>query len=598
MPALLASLPPAEPILFIEFRFIWIFAIIFLVHWALRSNTSRKVWLLTCSHVFYTCFFVGNPIEFVQNISAGKWDQLHQGWWFPLLLWFSTFMDYYVGLGIEAAKTERGRKLWVTGSLVVNLGVLAFFKYYSFFDDNVRAVFAWMGLSPTWEPLKVFLPYGISFYTFQSLSYSIEVYRKHLPAERSFLNLAFFVAFFPQVVAGPIVRAMTFLPQTLQKTEWSKVDVRGCLVLFFIGFVKKACVSDNLAGVVDTYFAAPQNYNSFSAWMAMLCYAGQIYCDFSGYTDMALAVSRLLGYDLCQNFAFPYFSASITEFWRRWHMSLSSWLRDYLYISLGGNRGSKLFTYRNLMLTMLLGGLWHGASWAFMLWGGLHGLALIVHREWTRLAGARVLAVMKWIAVPLTFLWVLLAWVPFRAGDTYEGAMIKEYGQMLLVPLPADGSAPVRYNKKLEVSALRLAGGSFLADGKDDDDSVSLSTLQRNPFTGHWHLAPPDGSHAPAQIAAQPLVVRKVTGSWGTTTSVLTAMLTGKDHAKRSVVGNGIAIVLAALVLVHWLNSRKLLSTWWRRIPDWTFALLLGVGMAVAIFMKPVVFKAFIYFQF
>ena len=592
---LLASLPPAQPILFIEFRFLWIFAVIFLVNWALRSNTARKVWLLVCSHAFYTCFFIGDPVAFFQNIAAGRWGQLHEGWWFPLLLWFSTFMDYFVGLGIEAAKTDRGRRLWVTGSLVVNLGVLGFFKYHGFFDENVRAVFAWLGLSPTWEPLKIFLPYGISFYTFQSLSYSIEVYRGHLKAERSFLNLAFFIAFFPQVVAGPIVRAMTFLPQTLKRTEWTRVDVRGCLVLFFIGFVKKSCVSDNLAGVVDAYFAAPQDYNSFSAWMAMFCYAGQIYCDFSGYTDMALGVAGLLGYELCVNFNFPYFAASITDFWRRWHMSLSSWLRDYLYISLGGNRGSKLFTYRNLMLTMLLGGLWHGASWAFMLWGGLHGIALIFHREWVRVAGARMISAVKWIAMPLTFLWVLLAWVPFRAGDTYVGAVVKTDVNPILLPLPTDGSAPLRDGKAIEIRSLRMIAAGFVA--QDKDDPVPLSTVRRNLLTGHWHVAPPDGSNSPAQIAAQPLVVRRISDSWGTMRKVFTAML-GKDHAKRSVVGNTINVVFALLVLVHWLNSRKLLSKWWRKMPEWSFAMLLGFGTILAITMKPVVFKAFIYFQF
>ncbi len=356
-----AAVELAKPILFVEFRFLWIFALIFGVHWLLRSHTSRKVWLLVCSHVFYGCFFIGAPGEFFSNLFAGKWSELPAGWWFPSLLWFSTIMDYFVGVGIEDAKDDRKRKLWVAGSLVVNLGVLGFFKYYGFFDQNVRSVVAWLGLTPSWEPLKVFLPYGISFYTFQSLSYSLEVYRKKLPAERSFLNLAFFIAFFPQVVAGPIVRAMTFLPQTLKKVEWSSVDVRGCLVMFLIGFVKKACVGDFLSLVSDPYFASPESYSAYSAWAACLCYAGQIYCDFSGYSDMAIAVSRLLGYELCTNFAFPYFSTSITEFWRRWHMSLSSWLRDYLYISLGGNRGSKLFTYRNLMLTMVLGGLWHGA---------------------------------------------------------------------------------------------------------------------------------------------------------------------------------------------------------------------------------------------
>jgi alginate O-acetyltransferase complex protein AlgI len=597
MSSILASLPPAGPILFVEFRFLWIFAIIFLVNWALRSNTARKVWLLVCSHAFYTCFFIGNPLEFFPNLVAGRWDQLHEGWWFPLLLWFSTFLDYYVGIGIEAAKTDRGRKGWVTVSLLVNLGVLAFFKYYGFFEENVRGVFDWFGLTPTWEPLKIFLPYGISFYTFQSLSYSIEVYRKHLPAERNFLNLAMFIAFFPQVIAGPIVRAMTFLPQTLKKTEWANVDVRGCLTLFFIGFVKKACISDNLAGIVDSYYAAPQDYNCFSAWMAMLCYLGQIYCDFSGYTDMAIAVSRLLGYELCQNFAFPYLAASITDFWRRWHMSLSSWLRDYVYISFGGNRGSRLFTYRNLMLTMVLGGLWHGASWTFVFFGFLQGFGLIVHREWARAAGQRALAIMKWFAVPLTLLYFMVTLVPFRSGDTYVGSMVRQEGKSVLLPLAADGSAPMRNGKRAEVLGLRLSGEGFTAEGKDPDDVVPLSGLRRNVLTGNWHLAPPDGSSAPDKVATQPLVARRLTGSWGTSAVVLKA-LAGKDHAKRSVVGNGILVVLGILALIHWLNSRQFFSTWWRRIPDWSYAMLLGMAVAVAIFMKPVVFKAFIYFQF
>ncbi len=550
----------AKPILFVEFRFVWIFAIIFLVHWALRTNTLRKLWLLVASHCFYGCFFIGDPFVFFPNLFAGAWDKLPIGWWFPSLLWFSTAMDYIVGVRIEDAKSDRGRKRWVLISLFINLGVLGFFKYYGFFEENVRAVFAWLGLTPTWEPLKVFLPYGISFYTFQSLSYSIEVYRKHLPAERSFLNLAFFIAFFPQVVAGPIVRAVTFLPQTIKKTVWASVDVRGCLTLFFIGFVKKACIADTLAGIVDTYFAAPQAYNCFSAWVAILSYAGQIYCDFSGYSDMATAVARLLGYELTVNFSFPYFSRNITEFWRRWHISLSSWLRDYLYISLGGNRGSKLFTWRNLMLTMLLGGLWHGASWAFVIWGAAHGIALIVHREWTRATAGKTFAVMKWIAMPLTFYWVLLTWVPFRANDTFVNAK----------------NQPVR----------SLPDGFYEHQG--DKLLHAKADLARAPLTGDWHT-----KGKPEEI-----VIRKVSGGFGTSAKVWGSLVLFQDNGRKSVVKNAAVALLAALALVHWFCARGWMSRWWRRIPDYAYAALMGVGVSLALYMKPVVYKAFIYFQF
>ncbi len=506
----------ARPVLFVEFRFLWIFAIILGMHWALRNHTARKVWLLLASHAFYTCFFIGNPAEFFPNLFAGKWAALPEGWWFPALLWFSTGMDYAVGLGIEGAKTERGRKIWVVASLIVNLGVLGFFKYYGFFEENVRAVVEWLGLTPGWEPLRIFLPYGISFYTFQSLSYSLEVYRRHLPAERNFLNLAMFIAFFPQVVAGPIVRAMTFLPQTRINPLWKNVDVRGCLILFFTGFLKKACIGDTLGTVSDSYFAAPESYSAVSAWIATLCYAGQIYCDFSGYTDMAIAIARMLGYELCANFNFPYFSASVTDFWRRWHISLSSWLRDYLYISLGGNRGSKLFTYRNMLITMLLGGLWHGASWTFVLWGGLHGLALIVHREWVaRTNGiAAVRAAMRWLAVPVTFYWICITWIIFRSQDVRIGGEV------------------VRHGYDIAGQALR----SFvLFDANGGTKSV-----------------------------CDPMI-------WW---------------------------ILAALAAVHFANSRRWLSRWWRLLPAWAFAAVLGAGWALALFMKPTVYKQFIYFQF
>ncbi len=502
--------------LFVELRFLLFFLIAFSVHWAIPGNTWRKVWLLVCSHFFYACFFIGDPGTFFENVRAGQWDKLSEGWWFPAVLWGSTIMDYIVGLGIAGSTTEGRRKTWLWVSVGLNVGVLCLFKYFNFFIASASGFLEWFGLPASDWTLRIILPYGVSFYTFQSMSYSIDVYRRRLEPVRSFLDLAFFISFFPQLVAGPIVRAMTFLPQVFEKRVWARVDVRACLALFFIGFVKKACISENVAPIVDDFFAAPDKYDLFSSWIAVLFYAVQIYCDFSGYTDMAIATSRLLGYELTVNFNFPYFAAHITEFWRRWHISLSTWLRDYLYISLGGNRGSKLYTYRNLMLTMVLGGLWHGASWTFVIWGGMHGLALIVHREWQRLtenAGAGFKRFMSWIAVPLTFYWICITWIFFRAQDV------------------KDASGVV---KKTGFEVARTVLDSFCGFDSHGSRSVSLNCL--------W--------------------------------------------------------VFVALAAIHWMSSRGMLATWWRRIPDYAFAALLGLGTAVALFFVPAKYKAFIYFQF
>jgi alginate O-acetyltransferase complex protein AlgI len=504
--------------LFVEFRFFVFFLVVFAVHWTLRSHTARKAWLLGCSHLFYACFFIGDPVAFAANLRAGAWEKLPVGWWFPAVLVASTCMDYAVGLGIGAAKSDARRRVWLLLSLAANLGVLGFFKYYNFFVASAGDFLRWFGLAADDWTLRIFLPYGISFYTFQSMSYSIDVYRRRLAPVRSFLDLAFFIAFFPQLVAGPIVRAMTFLPQVFEKRRWADVDVRGCLVLFFVGFVKKACVSEAVAPVADEYFAAPQEFSVFGAWIGVLFYAVQIYCDFSGYSDMAIASARLLGYELTLNFSFPYFAAHITEFWRRWHISLSTWLRDYLYIPLGGNRGTTWFTYRNLMLTMLLGGLWHGASWNFVIWGGLHGAALIAHREWSRLtdrAGAGFRVAMAWIGPALCFYWVCITWVFFRAAPIVD-----------------------EKTKRVAMTGFESAG-----------------TVLRS-----FVFFQPQGAR---------------------TFSVACLWL------------------FAGLALVHWLCSRGWLSTWWRRLPGWAFAALLGAGVALALFfIPPAQYKPFIYFQF
>ncbi len=382
---------------FVELRFLFFFVVVFCVYWAVRSNAVRKLWLLAASYVFY-----------------GAWD-----WRFLSLLVLSTLIDYAAGLGIANARRDALRKRWLWLSIVGQLGLLGFFKYCDFFLESLIDLGAALGLSLHAPTLQIILPVGVSFYTFQSLSYTFDVYLRRLQPTRSLLDFALFVAFFPQLVAGPIVRARDFLHQLPEARRFDSVAVRPCLVLLLVGYFKKACVSDNLAPWVDRYFDDPLAYTALAAWTAVLFYAAQIYCDFSGYSDMAIALAGLLGYELRLNFDFPYLARSITEFWSRWHMSLSSWLKDYLYVPLGGNRGGTLFTYRNLMITMLLGGLWHGASWNFVIWGGLHGLALVAHKQWSRLTGLRPRPTPagRVVGTVLSFWWVCATWILFRAQD-------------------------------------------------------------------------------------------------------------------------------------------------------------------------------------
>ena len=383
--------------LFVEFVFLPFFLTVFAVHWLLPSQTARKLWLLATSYCFY-----------------GSWD-----WRFLALLLGSTLLDYSVGRGLE--RPGAPRRLLIACSLAGNLGLLGFFKYFNFFVDSAVDVLAQLGVHAHRPTLQIVLPVGISFYTFQTLSYGLDVYFRRLRATRSLLDFATFVAFFPQLVAGPIVRASVFLPQLAEKKTLASVDVRRALLLFLIGFFKKACVSDTLAPYIDSYFSSPQHYDAGSAWIAVLAYTAQLYCDFSGYSDMAIACAWLLGYELCANFARPYFARNLVEFWRRWHISLSSWLRDYLYVPLGGNRAGRVRTYRNLMLTMLLGGLWHGAAWTFVIWGGLHGLGLCAlrlrdeHLPWLRLPSSWPAQVRTALGVAATFWFWSLSLVPFRS---------------------------------------------------------------------------------------------------------------------------------------------------------------------------------------
>ena len=331
------------------------------------------------------------------------------------------------------ASPQKRRKLFLIASLVMNLGLLGFFKYFNFFADNTLGLARLMGFETGVEPgslLQIVLPVGISFYTFQTMSYTIDVYRNQCPIERSFGKFALYVSLYPQLVAGPIERAKHLLPQLSERARWDWGRAALGLRMMGWGLFKKVCIADRLAVYVDAVYSNPTgDHSGPTLLLATYFFAFQIYCDFSGYTDIARGAAKVMGLDLMENFRRPYFSATITEFWRRWHISLSTWLRDYLYIPLGGNRRGEVRTYINLMITMLLGGLWHGASWNFVVWGGLQGVMLGVSKATLPMRDRMVdrLGVPAWmvtaVRMTVTFHLVCLSWVFFRAhtlGDAWH----------------------------------------------------------------------------------------------------------------------------------------------------------------------------------
>jgi len=337
------------------------------------------------------------------------WDWRYLG-----LLLFVSVVDYWAAWKINLSAQVGPRKAWLLLSIISNLGVLGCFKYYNFFIENFNYLLEAVGLRL--PAVDVLLPAGISFYTFKTMSYTIDVYRRQLEPCRSWLNYATFITFFPELIAGPIVRASVFLPQMDRDIGPTSHRLLVGVSLFIQGLLKKLLIADRLAVVADPIFNSPQTYSAVTLWCGVAAYTIQIYCDFSGYSDMAIGTAKMIGYDLPENFRMPYLSANITEFWRRWHITLSNWLRDYLYIPLGGNRNGTLGTYRNLMVTMLLGGLWHGASWNFVLWGGLHGVGLGVHKWWHDRNGG-LSTTPPWTGRLLTLLFVMVLWVPFRAQN-------------------------------------------------------------------------------------------------------------------------------------------------------------------------------------
>lgn len=403
----------SSPIIFTEVSF-WAFFTLLMLGY---SFVYRKPYLRTIYLLLFSFFFYYK--------SSGL---------FFILLIFATICDYTTGLLIPISSKRWMRKLLVGVSISINLGVLSYFKYAYFYTTSINSLlgtdFEVVNYLSLWtnqifnshfDTLTILLPVGISFYTFQTISYTIDIYRGKLKPVRNILDFGFYVSFFPQLVAGPIVRAAEFIPQIYKKYRLSWQEFNHAYFLILNGLIKKMLISDFISiNFVDRVFDNPTSYSGFENLMATYGYALQIYCDFSGYTDIAIGVALLLGFRLPINFNSPYKALNITDFWRRWHISLSTWLRDYLYIPLGGNRKGKIRAYINLMITMLLGGLWHGANIRFVIWGGIHGVSLAIHKLWVRIFPVSKLKSPVWkrlLAGFITFQVVCLAWIFFRSSS-------------------------------------------------------------------------------------------------------------------------------------------------------------------------------------
>ena len=385
--------------LFNSLTFVVFFALVLAAHHLPISWRWKKWNLLIASYLFYAAW---NPP-------------------FVLLLWLSTLVDHVAARGIAASEKTSVRRAWLSASLATNLGMLAFFKYGGFFMDNLAAAAGAYGIQFQPAAGTLLLPVGISFYTFQTLSYTLDVYRRQSPPSDNFLDFALYVTFFPQLVAGPIVRPRQLLPQFKQERQATPPQLIWGLGLMTWGLFQKIVLADTLlAPASDAVFSAPGPVATLDAWIGAMAFGGQILFDFAGYSTIAIGTALCLGFSLPENFRYPYAALGFSDFWQRWHITLSSWLRDYLYIPLGGNRKGASRTTVNLMVTMLLGGLWHGAAWTFVAWGALHGLYLWIERfvrgrvagkSWTRSRVTRLLTMLT------TYLLVTLAWVLFRAPD-------------------------------------------------------------------------------------------------------------------------------------------------------------------------------------
>lgn len=407
-------------------EFLLFFVVVFSAYWAMPWKLARTLLLLVASYYFYYRF----------------------NGWLALVVAISSCADYCIGIWLEDSRTQMDRKRLLVFSIVMNLGLLVYFKYANFFLDSLQQALALAGIHRPLPMLEVILPIGISFYTFEAISYTVDVYTGRAKAERDIFRFLLFITFFPRMVAGPIIRAKNFLPQLdrVKHFDWGRFDLG--LQYVMMGFFKKLAVADRMAGLVDPVYANPGQYSTGAIWVAAVAYSLQIYGDFSGYSDIAIGTAHMLGFRLPRNFNMPYIARNISDFWRRWHISLSTWLRDYVFISMGGSRGSLARTAFTLMTTFALCGLWHGAKWTFVAFGLVHGGMMVAHRLFQevckRAPGLKTFmesGVGTAAAMVTTFFCVTMGWVFFRAqdfhtmGEIFHGLFLPQRGMMVRDPV-------------------------------------------------------------------------------------------------------------------------------------------------------------------
>jgi alginate O-acetyltransferase complex protein AlgI len=420
---------------FNSLQYLRFFLLVLAVSWLLVRYRSLRLWFLLAAS-FY--FYASN------------------NGWLTLIICATTTIDYLICRGLERVEGDKARRLLVAVSIVSNLGILVWFKYSNFLGLSLVRLASLVGLQLDWVSINVILPVGISFYTFEALSYTIDVYRRKIPAEKDWTQLAFLVTFFPHLIAGPIVRAADFFPQMGRPPRLTREDVRCAIARITGGLIKKMVLADGLAPFSDAAFDQASAVGTLRAWLGVYAFAFQIFFDFSGYTDIAIGCAKLLGINLPENFRRPYAALSVTDFWHRWHITLSTWLRDYLYIPLGGNRGrTRLSVYRNLMITMLLGGLWHGAAWTFVFWGALHGLCLTTERAFgvARAPQSTTSRRLDPLRSFLVFNLIALTWIPFRSGSIHQMEWVL---RQMFSPIPSETL------NSAELAAALIVAGAWL----------------------------------------------------------------------------------------------------------------------------------------